>query len=102
LLEQAGYTQKNSEGYRMKDGKALELELSFTQPSQERYLTVFQEDLKKAGVKLSLKQVDETTEFKIGNERNFNMIVANWGGQNPPSLDFNVISRTADDPNSTN
>jgi ABC-type transport system substrate-binding protein len=102
LLEEAGYTSKNSEGFRMKDGKVLELELPFTQPSMERYLTIFQEDLKKAGIKLNLKQVDGTTNFKIGNERNFTMLTAAWGGQNPPSLDFNIISRTADDPNSTN
>lgn len=102
LLEEAGYTQKNSDGYRMKDGRVLELELPFTQASQERFLTIFQEDLKKAGIKLNLKQVDGTTNFKIGNERNFTMIMAAWAGQNPPSLDFNIISRTADDPNSTN
>lgn len=102
LLEQAGWKEKNSEGYRMKDGRIFELELPYTQPSQERYLTIFQEDLKKAGVKLNLKQVDGTTNFKIGNERNFTMIMAAWGGQNPPSLEFNLISKTADDPNSTN
>lgn len=102
LLEEAGYTEKNAEGYRMKDGKVLAVDLPFTQPGQERYLTIYQEDLKKAGIKLSLKQVDPTTNFKIGNERNFTMILTAWGGQNPPSLEFNVTSKTADDANSTN
>ena len=102
LLEEAGYKDKNDQGYRMKNGKVLDLELTYTQPSQERYLTIFQEDLKRAGIKLNLKQIDGTTQFKIGNERNFSMIMAAWGGQNPPSLEFNVISKTADDPNSTN
>lgn len=102
LLEEAGWKEKNSEGYRSKNGKIFELELVYTQPGQERYLTIFQEDLKRAGVKLNLKQVDGTTNFKIGNERSFNIILANWGGQNPPSLDFGYISKTADDPNSTN
>ncbi len=102
LLEESGYKDKNADGYRTKNGKVLELELPFAQKAQERYLTILQEDFKKAGIKLSLKEVDGTTNFKIGNERNFTMIIANWGGQNPPSLDFNVISKTADDPNSTN
>lgn len=102
LLEEAGWKEKNSEGYRIKDGKVFELELPFTQAGQEKYLTIFQEDLKKAGIKLNLKQVDGTTNFKIGNEKNFTMLLAAWGGQNPPSLDFTVISKTADDPNSTN
>ncbi|MBK9333106.1 MAG: ABC transporter substrate-binding protein [Ignavibacteria bacterium] len=102
LLEEAGWRDKNQDGYRMKDGKIFEIEMTFTQPSQERYFTIFQEDLKKAGVKLNLKQVDGTTSFKIGNERSFSLIPANWGGQNPPNLEFNVTSKTADDPNSTN
>jgi ABC-type oligopeptide transport system substrate-binding subunit len=102
LLEEAGWKDKNSQGYRVKDGKVFELELPFTQAGQERYLTIFQEDLKRAGIKLNLKQVDPTTNFKIGNERNFTILLASWGGQNPPGLEFNVTSRTADDPNSTN
>jgi len=102
LLEEAGWKDKNPEGYRMKNGKVFELDMTFTQPSQERYFTIFQEDLKKAGIKLNLKQVDGTTSFKIGNERSFSMIPANWGGQNPPNLEFNVTTKTADDPNSTN
>lgn len=102
LLEEAGWKEKNSDGYRMKNGKPFEIELTFTQPSQERYLTIFQEDLKKAGVKLNLKQVDGTTQFKIGNQRNFNLIQVNWAGQNPPSHEFNIVSRTAEDTNSTN
>lgn len=102
LLEESGYTEKNAEGYRTKGGKVLQLELPYSNKSQERYLTILQEDFKKAGIKLDLKEVDGTTNFKIGNERNFTMIIANWGGQNPPSLDFNVVSKTADEPNSTN
>lgn len=102
LLEEAGWTEKNADGYRMKNGQPFELEMTFTQPSQERYFTIFQEDLKRAGIKLNLKQVDGTTAFKIGNERSFTLMPANWGGQNPPNLEFNVTTKTADDPNSTN
>lgn len=102
LLDEAGWSQKNSEGYRVKDGKVFSVDLSFTQPSQERYLTIYQEDLKKAGVKLNLKQVDPTTQFKIGNQRNFEIILVAWAGQTPPSHEFNLTSKMADDTNSTN
>lgn len=102
LLEEAGWKNKNPEGYRMKDGKIFEVEMVYTQPSQERYFTIFQEDLKKAGIKLNLKQVDGTTQFKIGNQRNFNLIPVSWAGQNPPSHEFNITSKMADDTNSTN
>lgn len=102
LLEEAGWKDKNSEGYRTKNGKIFEIEMVYTQPSQERYFTIFQEDLKRAGIKLNLKQVDGTTQFKIGNEKSFSMIPVSWSGQNPPSLDFGYTSKSADDPNSTN
>lgn len=102
LLEEAGWKEKNSEGYRVKDGKVFQVDLSFTQAGQERYLTIFQEDLKKAGVKLNLKQVDPTTNFKIGNQRNFELIMVAWAGQTPPSHEFNLTSKMADDTNSTN
>jgi microcin C transport system substrate-binding protein len=102
MLDEAGWSQKNSQGYRVKNGKVFEVDLSFTQPSQERYLTIYQEDLKKAGVKLNLKQVDPTTQFKIGNQRNFEIILVAWAGQTPPSHEFNLTSKMADDTNSTN
>lgn len=102
LLDEAGWSQRNGEGYRVKDGKVFSVDLSFTQAGQERYLTIFQEDLKKAGVKLNLKQVDPTTNFKIGNQRNFELIMVAWAGQTPPNHEFNLTSKMADDTNSTN
>ncbi len=102
LLEESGWKDKNAEGYRMKNGKVFELEMTYTQPGQERYFTIYQEDLKKAGIKLNLKQVDGTTQFKIGNQRNFEIIPVAWAGQNPPSHEFNITSKMADDTNSTN
>ncbi len=103
LLAQAGWTQKNSDGYLVKNGKIFELELPFDGgPGQERYLTVFQEDLKKAGVKLNLKQIDGATRFKLGNERNFTILVTAWTGLRIPNPESSLKSNTADQPNTTN
>lgn len=102
LLNEAGYTQKNSDGYLVKDGKVFEVELPFGNPSLEKFLTVYQEDLKKAGVKLNLKQVDGTTNFKLGNERNFTILVAAWGGLRYPNPESSFSSRSASADNSTN
>ncbi|MCB0722583.1 MAG: ABC transporter substrate-binding protein [Ignavibacteriae bacterium] len=102
LLEEMGWTEKNADGYRTKDGKQLEVELVYGAPSQERYLTIYQEDCKKAGIKLNLRQVDGTTAFQLGNERNFDMITINWGGLRVPNPESSLKSNTADEPNTTN
>jgi len=102
LLAEAGYSQKNSDGYLVKDGKVFEVELPYGNQSLEKFLTVYQEDLKKAGVKLNLKQVDGTTNFKLGNERNFTMLVAGWGGLRYPNPQTSFSSSSAKSDNSTN
>lgn len=103
LLEEAGWTTKNSAGYLVKNGRVFELDLPFDGgPGQERYLTIFQEDLKKAGIKLNLKQVDGSTRFQLGNERNFTMMVTAWTGLRVPNPESSLKSNTADAPNTTN
>lgn len=102
LLAEAGYSQKNADGYLVKDGKVFEVELPYGNPSLEKFLTVYQEDLKKAGIKLNLKQVDGTTNFKLGNERNFTMLVAAWGGLRYPNPQTSFSTSSAKADNSTN
>ena len=103
LLNEAGWTTRNSDGYLVKNGKMFELDLPFDGgPGQERYLTIFQEDLKKAGIKLNLKQIDGATRFKLGNERNFTILVTAWTGLRTPNPESSLKSNTADAPNTTN
>ena len=102
LLAEAGYSQKNADGYLVKDGKVFEVELPYGNPTLEKFLTVYQEDLKKAGVKLNLKQVDGTTNFKLGNERNFTMLVSAWGGLRYPNPQTSFSTSSAKADNSTN
>jgi|WetSurMetagenome_2_1015567.scaffolds.fasta_scaffold14650_2 microcin C transport system substrate-binding protein len=101
LLTEAGWKDKNKDGYLVKDGKIFELDLPF-QKGSDRYLTIFQEDLKKVGVKLNLKEIDATTMFKLGNERNFKMIPINFDGQKIPNPDNNLESRSAVEEGTTN
>ncbi|MFI5144128.1 MAG: extracellular solute-binding protein [Ignavibacteria bacterium] len=102
LLADAGWKDKNADGYLVKEGKVFELDLPFDNPGQEKYLTVFQEDLKKVGIKLNLKQIQPETNFKLGNERNFTILVAAWGGLRIPNPESSEKSNTADQPNTTN
>jgi len=102
LLAEAGWSEKNEEGYLVKDGKVFEVELPYGNPGADRYLTIFQEDLKKVGIKLSLRQLDGSTSFKLGNERNFEFITINWGGLYFPNPESSMGPGTADEPNTTN
>lgn len=101
LLEEAGWKDKNPEGYLVRNGKVFEIDLPF-QKGMDRYLTIYQEDLKKAGIKLNLKETDAATSFKLGNERNFSLVVINWVGLEIPNPESFAKSNLADEPNTTN
>jgi microcin C transport system substrate-binding protein len=102
LLAEAGWSEKNEDGYLVKDGKVFEVELPYGNPGADRYLTIFQEDLKKVGIKLNLRQLDGSTAFKLGNERNFEFITMNWSGLYFPNPESSMGPGTADEPNTTN
>ncbi len=101
LLAEAGWKEKNGDNYLIKDGKVFELDLPF-QKGMDRYLTIFQEDLKNIGVKLNLKEIDPTAMFKAGNERAFTMIPINFSGLRIPSPESFLKSSTADEEGSPN
>ena len=102
LLADAGWKEKNSDGYLVKNGRIFEVELPFYGVGQDRYLTIYQEDLKKVGIKMNLRQIDGTTNFKLGNERNFSIITINWTGLRIPNPESSMGPGTADEPNTTN
>ncbi len=101
LLAKSGWCEKNSEGYLVKNGKVFEVNLPFQKPA-DRYFTVYQEDLKKAGIKLNLKETDNAAIFKLGNERNFEMLPITWSGIEIPNPESMLTSSTADSLNTIN
>lgn len=101
LLKEAGWTEKNAEGYLVKDGKIFEVELPFQKPA-DRYLTLFQEDLKNAGIKLNLKELDAMTLYKLAEERNFTIITINLSGLEIPNPESMLKSSIADSLNTPN
>lgn len=101
LLNEAGWAEKNSAGFLIKNGKILEFDLPFLK-SQERYFTIYKEDLAKIGIKLNLKETDAATLGKLGLERNFQLIPVAWLNPDFPSPDALFSSDAADIPNSNN
>ncbi len=103
LLEEAGYSQKNlnEEGYIEKDGKVFELDLNILS-SDTRIETVFQEELKKVGIKLNLKKVTWATHTKDWSERNFKITLASYTTLLFPNPENMFHSRFADVKNTNN
>jgi len=101
LLAELGYTQRNSEGYLTKDGKTLEFEMP-AQQQLSHVLTPIVEDFKRGGVKLDLRFVDNVTQFKLANSRDFDIIYQQWGGLLFPNPISSFKSDLADQNNTNN
>jgi microcin C transport system substrate-binding protein len=101
LLKESGWFEKNSEGYLLKNGKELNIELPFLK-GMDRYLTIYQEDLKKAGIKLELKEIDFPTLIKLGNERTFLMLPFAWNNLLVPYPESFMSSESANQTGSSN
>lgn len=80
LLEQAGWTEKDGEGYRTKDGRRLKFTLSYAQAGSERFLTLFQEACKKAGIQLELQLLTPATAWKNLQAKQYELHAQAWGG----------------------
>ncbi|MBM3326884.1 MAG: ABC transporter substrate-binding protein [Calditrichaeota bacterium] len=103
LLAECGWNKRNAEGWLTNaKGQTIELELAYASVGSERIFTVFQEDLKKVGIKLNLKQTQGSTLFKMVNERKFIIHWQSWGGLFFPNPENDVSSWTADVENTNN
>lgn len=87
LLKKEGFKDSNNDGVLDRGGKAFQFTLMFANPDTEKYLTVYQEDLKKAGVKMDLKRVDWTTFVKLLDERKFDAVILGWTASVHPDLE---------------
>ena len=95
LLAEAGWKEKDKDGYLIKKGKKFEVDLPF-QKGMDRYLVIYKEDLEKIGIKINLKEIDIATSVKIGNEKNFILLPVSWIALNVPNPEGNYSSKMAD------
>ncbi|MCP4402685.1 MAG: ABC transporter substrate-binding protein [bacterium] len=96
LLEEAGWKERNSQGILEKDGKPFIVTALYGDKTSERHLTIYQEDLKKAGIELKLKLVDYSTMYKLIDERNFHMANMAWNALIFPNPESGYHSKYAD------
>ncbi|MFZ4590774.1 MAG: ABC transporter substrate-binding protein [Ignavibacteria bacterium] len=101
LLSSAGWKEKNSDGYLTKNGKVFEVDIIYNH-GEDIYLTIFQEDLKKVGIKLNLTKLDDAASSKAGNEKDFSLITSAWSGSIIPNPENMYSSKLADLKNNAN
>ncbi len=84
LLKMANWKDKNQDGILEKEINGQTVDLSFTviysNPDSDKLMTFYQEDLKKAGIKLNLKILDWTSFIRLMGDKNFDAVMLGWGG----------------------
>ena len=84
LFQSAGWTDSDKNGILDKqiEGKKKELRFTILFPNKtfEKYLTIYQQDLKKHGVDAQLKFVEWISFIKLIDERNFSAVTLAWTG----------------------
>lgn len=80
LLEEAGWVMDPATGIRRKDGKALSFKFLTRDGSSDKFLALYREDLKKAGVELTIETKDLSAWTSDMDDFNFDMTWAAWSG----------------------
>jgi microcin C transport system substrate-binding protein len=103
LLDEAGWKQRDSQGRLVRNGQPLQVELLYSDKGSERWLTVYQQDLRKVGIGLNLRLVNPETRFKMLMQRQFELGSTAWGvGSVFPIPRPEYHSETADVQNTNN
>lgn len=102
LLEQAGFTEINSEGYRERDGKELELTLTYRTPTTEAAVTIYQEACKRAGIKIVPQLLTPAAGWKNMLEKQYELTVQPWGALLFPNPETSYKSSLATELNNNN
>ena len=102
LLSEAGWAGRNSRGIREKDGQTLSFTLIYGSQENERHLTVYQQDLRRAGIEMNLKLTNFATMWKLIDDRSFDVANVAWSGMIFPNPEFSFHSRYADQSQTNN
>lgn len=78
LLGEAGWTGRDAQGRLTKDGRPLAIELLYADQGSERWITVYQEDLRRVGITLNLRLVTYETQLQLKGERQFDLATQGW------------------------
>jgi microcin C transport system substrate-binding protein len=102
LLAEAGWKDRDAQGRLVKDGRPLTVELLYASKTSEPFLTVYQDDLRKVGIGLTLRLVTPETQFQLVMERKFDLVSMAWTGLTFPNPETSYQSTLADVNNTNN
>ncbi len=80
LLDAAGWRVNPQTGYREKDGKRLSFRFLYYDPGQDKFLSIFNEALKNAGIEMTRERKDWAAWSKDLDEFNFEISQGAWRG----------------------
>lgn len=84
LLRKEGWKDTDGDKIldKMIDGKKVNFSFTILEPSKEfvKYLTMFKEDAKKAGIDVKIKFIEWNSFIKALDERNFDAVRLGWSG----------------------
>ena len=96
LLGQAGFTSRDPQGRLVRNGVPLTVEVIYASKATEPFLTIYQEDLRKAGVTVNLRLITGETLFKLVMDREYSVASMAWGALLFPNPETSFHSRLAD------
>ena len=84
VLTKAGWKDSDKDGLLDKviNGKKMNLSITIMDPSPDmiKYLTIFKEDARQAGVEINIKSIEWNSFVKLLDEKNFEAVRLAWGG----------------------
>ncbi len=79
LLEAAGYMVRNLKVIDTKTGQPLAAEFLLSDPSYERFVLFYAESLKRLGVQVTIRTVDDVQyENRVARRRDFDIVIDSW------------------------
>jgi microcin C transport system substrate-binding protein len=78
LLAEAGWKDRDAQGRLVKNGQPLQMEVLYSDKGQETWMTVYQDDLRKAGITLNLRLSTPETRFKLEMLHQFDVVSGAW------------------------
>ena len=103
LLREAGYDRLDQTGYLVNEaGRRLEFTVAYVSEETEKFLTVFVEDCKNAGVKVNLERYSWATLIKKMDQYDFDAVMIGWSGTLFPDPEQLWHSRHINEPGGSN
>jgi len=102
LLAEAGWKDRDGQGRLVRNGQPLSAEVIYANRANEQWLTIYQEELRKAGIRLNLRFLTPETLFQLTAEHKFDLAGLGWTGLTFPNPETSFSSRLADQQNTNN